>query len=184
MMVTVTVFDQPYPLVSLEEAKVALGEYSDDRNVLISGLIMAAQGEIDGPKGWLGISVAVQGLEYVADDFSAPILLSYGPVIDPVEVYYLDPDGVEQVISSSGFTVTSSGEVKLAAGASWPAVSSSGEAVRVRYYAGISDTFDPRIEMLKTAIILHVRMTLDGVERESARRALESIVRPMWVPVC
>lgn len=184
MMVTVTVFDQPYPLVSLEEAKVALGEYSDDRNALISGLIMAAQGEMDGPKGWLGMSVAVQGLEYVAADFSVPIVLPYGPVVDPVEVYYLDPDGAEQALSSSAFMVTSKGEVKLASGASWPAVSSQGEAVRVRYYAGISDTFDPRIEMLKAAIILHVRMTLDGVDRELARRALESIVRPMWVPVC
>lgn len=184
MMVTVTVFDQPYPLVSLEEAKVALGEYSGDRDVLISGLIMAAQGEMDGPKGWLGMSVAVQGLEYIADDFSAPIVLPYGPVIDPVEVYYLDPDGAEQAISSSAFMVTSKGEVKLSNGASWPAVSSSDDAVRIRYYAGISDTFDPRIAMMKTAIILHVRMTLDGVDREPARRALESIVRPMWVPVC
>jgi len=181
---SVTVFDQPYPLVSLEDAKTALGEYSDDRNALISGLIMAAQGEMDGPKGWLGMCIAEQGLEYVVDDFEDPIILPYGPVGESIEILYVDKDGAEQVIPSTDFTVSTTGEIKLVSGASWPSVSSEGEAVRVRYYAGISDAFDPRIEMLKAAILLHVRMMIDGVEREAARNAMESIVRPLWVPTC
>lgn len=181
---TVTVFDQPYPLVDLESAKVALGEYSDDRNVLISGLILAAQGEMDGPNGWLGMCVARQGLEYVVDDFSETIALPFGPVIEPVEVYYRDVDGAERVLPSSDYSVSAQGELRLASGARWPSVSSIVDAVRIRYYAGIADTFDPRIEMLKTAILMHVRMTLDGVEAEASRRALESIVRPMWVARC
>ena len=183
-MATVTVFDQPYPLVTLDEVKVGLGEDGNDRNLLIDGMIMAAQGELDGPKGWLGISVAVQGLEYGTDDFSAAICLPYGPVIDPVEIFYLDEDGAEQVLASSVYQVKPTGKIVLAPSQTWPAVYADEDAVRVRYYAGIPDTFDPRIAVMKTAIILHVRMTMDGVDRESSRKAIESLVRTLWVPTC
>lgn len=183
-MATVTVFDQPYPLVTLDEVKVALGEDSDDRNILIDGMLLAAQAELDGPKGWLGISVAPQGIEYVADDFICPLVLPAGPVIGPVEIFYTDADGAEQVVAAAGYEVLSGGEIVLASGAAWPSPASRREAVRVRYYAGISDPFDPRIALMKTAIILHVRMTLDGVERDSSRRAIESLVRPLWRARC
>jgi hypothetical protein len=183
-MPVVSVFDQPYALVTLEEAKVALGEDGDARNALIDGLILAAQGELDGPKGWVGISVAVQGIEYVADDFTCPIVLPAGPVTGQVEVFYLDADGVEQLLDVSVYQVALDGKLTLTSGESWPTIQDTPGAVRVQYYAGIIDQFDPRIAMMKTAIILHVRMTLDGVEREASRRAIESIVRPLWVPTC
>jgi hypothetical protein len=175
----VTVFDQPYPLVTLEEAKIGLGEDGDYRNAMIDGLIMAAQGEMDGPRGWLGMSVAVQGMEYTADDFSEPICLPYGPVTGAVEIYYLDSDDVEQVVDPATYTVSEGGSVALVSGETWP----TGSMVRVRYYAGITDSFDPRVQIMKTAIILHVRMTMDGHEPEQSRKAIESIVRPMWRPV-
>lgn len=180
----VSVFDQPYPLVSLDEAKIALGEYSDDRNILIDGMIMAAQGEMDGPNGWLGMCVAMQGLEYVLDGLTGSIDLPFGPAVGPVEIYYLDGDGVEQPVSSSTYRLLPGGRIVLADGASWPAVSGQEGAVRVRYYAGIDDAFDPRIQMMKTAIMLHTRMTLDGIDEPNVRRAMESIVRPLWVVRC
>lgn len=183
-MASVSVFDQPYPLVTLEEAKVGLGEDGDHRNVLINGMILAAQGEMDGPKGWLGMSVAVQGLEYTVDDFSEPICLPYGPLIDPIEIYYLDEDGIEQVLDTASYRVLASGKVVLANGATWPAVYDQEGAVRINYFAGIEDEFDPRIAIMKTAIIMHVRMTLDGVEPEASRRAIQSIVSPLWVARC
>lgn len=183
-MASVTVFDQPYPLVTLEEAKVGLGEDGDHRNVLITGMILAAQGEMDGPTGWLGMSVAVQGLEYTADDFSEPICLPYGPLIDPIEIYYLDEDGAEQVVDASTYRVLSNGKVVLNAGATWPAVYDQEGAVRINYFAGIEDTSDPRVAIMKTAIIMHVRMTLDGVEPEMSRKAIQSIVAPLWVARC
>lgn len=183
-MATVSVFDQPYPLVTLEEVKVALGEDGDARNVLIDAFILAAQGELDGPKGWLGISVAGQGIEYIADDFTCPIILPYGPVTGQVQVFYLDSDGAEQLLDASVYQVAIDGKLTLVSGESWPTVQDTAGAVRIQYYAGITDQFDPRIAMMKTAIILHVRMTLDGVEREASRRAIESIVRPLWVPTC
>jgi hypothetical protein len=147
-------------------------------------LILAAQGELDGPKGWVGISVAEQGIEYVTDDFTCPIVLPAGPVTGQVEVFYLDADGVEQVLDASVYQVAESGKLTLASGESWPSVQDTSGAVRIQYYAGIVDQFDPRIAMMKTAIKLHVRMTMDGVDREASRRAIESIVRPLWVPTC
>lgn len=179
-----TVFDHPYPLVTLDEVKIGLGEDGDYRNTLIDGMILAAQGEMDGPKGWLGISVAEQGIEYTADDFCNPIRLPAGPVIDPVEVYYLDADGVEQTLDAETYNVLSSGEIVLASGQTWPTILSRQHAVRVRYYAGITDSFDPRIAIMKTAIILHVRMTLDGVDRAESRKAIERIVAPLWAATC
>ncbi|GAB5642342.1 hypothetical protein JMUB7488_28400 [Staphylococcus aureus] len=56
--------------------------------------------------------------------------------------------------------------------------------MRIHYSAGIADSFDPRIEIMKTAIIMHVRMTLDGVEPENSRKAIQSIVAPLWVARC
>lgn len=183
-MASVSVFEQPYPLVTLEEAKVGLGEDSDHRNALISGMILAAQGEMDGPSGWLGMSVAVQGLEYTADDFSEPIELPYGPLLDPVEIFYLDESGIEQALDPSIYRLRPNGRIVLAPGAIWPAVYDEDGAVRINYFAGIEDQFDPRIAIMKTAIIMHVRMTLDGVDPENSRRAIQSIVAPLWVARC
>ncbi len=183
-MASVSVFEQAFPLVTLEEAKVGLGEDGDHRNALISGMILAAQGEMDGPTGWLGMSVAVQGLAYTVDDFSKPICLPYGPVIEPVEIYYFDGDGVEQLLDDTVYRVLPDGSISLAPGASWPAVYEHDGSVRIHYYAGIDDEFDPRIAILKTAIIMHVRMTLDGVEPENSRKAIQGIVAPLWVARC
>jgi hypothetical protein len=101
-------------------------------------------------------------------------------VTGQVEIYYLDSDGAEQIVDNTIYSVSELGKVELLSGQSWP----EGDTVRVRYYAGITDSFDPRIQMMKTAIILHVRMTMDGVERESCRKAIESLVRPLWDPPC
>lgn len=183
-MATVTIFDAPYPLVSLDEAKVALGESGNDRNTLISGLIMAAQSEMDGPKGWLGMSVAEQGIEYVADSFDDTITLPYGPIVGDPIVYYLDADGVEQIVDDSTYQVLADGSLSLLSEQEWPATLDQSAAVRIRYYVGIEDAFDPRIDQLKTAIIMHVRMTLDMVAPEAHRRAIESLVRSLWVARC
>jgi hypothetical protein len=177
-----TIIDPPYPLVTLEEAKVALGESGDDRDGLIGGLILAAQSELDGPLGWVGISVAEQGVEYRVDDFSCPIALP-GPIIGAVDITYLDADGAQQSLDPGVYEVLSDGRVVLVSGQSWPTLYQQAEAVRFAYYAGIADPNDPRIAQMKTAIILHVRMTLDGIDAEAARRAIEALVRSMWVPV-
>lgn len=179
----VTVTDPPYPLVALDEAKVALGESGTDRDALIEGLIMAAQSEMEGPKGWVGTVVAEQGLEVRVDTFDdSPIILP-GPIASAVVITYLDADGAEQELDDTVYAVMTDGTVVLVDGQEWPTLFDQSEAVRFAYTAGITDSFDPRIQQMKTAIIMHVRMTLDMVDPDKVRKAIESLVRSMWVPV-
>lgn len=183
MIVTIVSF--PDMLVSLEEAKVALGESGTDRDDLIEGLILAAQSELDGPKGWVGISVAQQGVEVRFDTFEeCPLRLPGGPIIGDVAVSYLDADGSSQVLDTDDYEVLPDGSLILVDGATWPTLADQSGAITAAYTVGMVEGEEAqRISLMKTAIKLHVRMTLDGVEPEISRRAIESLVRSLWVPV-
>jgi hypothetical protein len=177
----ITVTTQPQPLVTLEEAKVALGESGSDRDELIETLILAAQAELDGPKGWVGISVAQQTVEVAFDRFSSFMSLPAGPIIEPVTVTYLDSDGAEQTLDEEVYALLTSGRLVLVPDQSWPSTYSRAEAVTVAYDVGIEDEADPRIALMKTAIIMHVRMTLDHEEPEKRRDTINWLVSPMKV---
>lgn len=180
----IVITTQPEPLVTVEEAKVALGESGNDRNSLIEGMILAAQAELDGPKGWVGISVAAQSVEARFDSFDGPIRLIGGPIVSEIVVTYLDSNGDSVELDAASYVLQFDGTVSPAAGLSWPTVYDEADACRIAYDVGIEDTSDPRFALMRTAIILHVRMTLDGIEPDKARKAIEALVRPMWVPVC
>lgn len=183
MQVVITSF--PDMLVSLEEAKVAIGESGTDRDDFIEGLILAAQAELDGPKGWVGISVAQQGVEVRFDTFEElPLKLPGGPIIGDVVITYLDGDGASTILDSDDYTVLPDGSLILVDGASWPTIADQAGAIAAAYTVGMVEGEEPqRIALMKTAIKLHVRMTLDGVDPEISRRAIESLVRSLWVPV-
>lgn len=177
----ITVTTQPEPLVTLDEAKVALGESGSDRDEFITGLILAAQAELDGPKGWVGISVAQQTVEVHFDRFCDSMALPAGPIVEPVTVTYLDSDGAEQTLSDTIYTLLTDGRLVRTPNESWPNTYSRDEAVIVSYDVGIEDEADPRIELMKTAIILHVRMTLDHEEPERRRETINWLVSPLKV---
>lgn len=181
----VVIVSYPEMLVSLDEAKVALGESGTDRDNLIEGLILAAQAELDGPKGWVGISVAQQGVEVRFDTFEElPLKLPGGPIIGDVVVTYLDGDSASTVLDSDDYAVLPDGSLILADGATWPALADQAGAITAAYTVGMVEGEEPqRIALMKTAIKLHVRMTLDGVDPEISRRAIESLVRSLWAPV-
>lgn len=182
MQITITSF--PDMLVSLEEAKVAVGESGTDRDDFIEGLILAAQSELDGPKGWVGITVAQQGVEVRFDTFDDTPLRLPGPIIGYVVLSYLDADGASTVLDSDDYAVLPDGSLVLADGATWPTLADQSGAVSAAYTAGMVEGEDAqRIALMKTAIKMHVRMTLDGVDMENSRRAIESLVRSLWVPV-
>ena len=44
---------------------------------------------------------------------------------------------------------------------------------------GIEDANDPRIALMKTAIILHVKMTLDHEDTEKRRETINWLVQPL-----
>lgn len=177
----ITVTTQPEPLVSLEEAKVALGESGSDRDELITSLILAAQAELEGPKGWVGISVARQTVEVRFDRFAEPMRLPAGPIIEPVTVTYLDTDGAEQTLSDTIYTLLTDGRLVRTPNESWPSTYSRDEAVTVSYDVGIEDEADPRIALMKTAIILHVRMTLDHEDADKRRETINWLISPLKV---
>lgn len=180
---SVRVTTQPALLVTVEEAKVALGESGTGRNDLIEGLLYAAQAELDGPLGWVGITVAPQSIEVRADAFDDPVVTLPGPIDGDVVVTYLDGDAASQTLDTDVYAVMTDGRVVLVDGQSWPTLFDQSEAARFAYDAGITDEDDPRIRQMKTAIIMHVRMTLDMVEPDKVRKAIEALVKSMWVPV-
>jgi hypothetical protein len=177
----ITVTTQPEPLVTLDEAKIALGESGSDKDELITGLILAAQAELDGPKGWVGISVAPQTVEVHFDRFCDSMPLPAGPIVGPVTVTYLDSDGVEQTLADETYTLLSDGRLVRTPSESWPSTYSRDEAVTAAYDVGIEDAADPRIALMKTAIILHVRMTLDHADVDKRRETINWLVAPLKV---
>lgn len=177
----ITVLTQPQPLVDVEEAKLALGFLgTTDRDSMIEGLILAAQAELDGPTGWVGISVAEQQVELRLDAFCSTIQLPYGPVAGVGSVNYLDDDGTEQTADGALYDVLTD-SIVLVDGESWPESYGQAEAVRITYDVGIADADDPRIALMKTAIILHVKMTMDMEDVENRRKVLRWITAPLRV---
>jgi hypothetical protein len=179
--VKITVLTQPEPLVDVEEAKLALGfQGTSDRDEMIEGLILAAQAELDGPTGWVGISVAEHQVELRLDMFTSTINLPYGPVVGVGSVDYLDDEGAEQTAGAELYDVLTD-SIVLIDGESWPESYGQAEAVRITYDVGISDENDPRVSLMKAAIIMHVKMTMDMEDVEARRKAIKAITAPLRV---
>jgi len=176
-----TVLSQPAPLVDVEESKLDLGlTGTSDRDAQIEGLILAAQAELDGPTGWVGVSIAEQSVELRLDAFDSPMALPYGPVTGVGGIQYLDEDGAEQTIDGSVYDVLS-GSVVLVDGKSWPEVLGQAEAVRITYDVGISDDTDQRVNLMKAAIRMHVKMTFDMDDVATRRRAIRDLTQSLRV---
>jgi hypothetical protein len=184
--VKIVITSQPAPLLTSADdiVRQSLALDGTDKDDLVDGLLLAAQAELDGPLGWVGISVAEQSVEVRVDDFVCPIRLPGGPILDHIIVTYLaSADGSVTTLDESGYALLTDGTLQLASGQTWPALYSQGEAVRIAYDVGIEDPDDPRIRLMKTAIIMHAKMTLDFDDPDTRRRTIESLVRSMWVPV-
>jgi len=180
MRIVITI--PPQPLVELDEMKVVLGESGNDRDLLIQGLIMAGQSYLDGPKSITGFTVAEQSVEVYYDNFDADIYLPGVTIIDPISnIQYLDTDGALQVLTSDYYALQADGRLALVSGQTWPTVSTTGDGVVATYDLGITDDGDPRIEQMRTAIMMHVKMTLDMADPDLYKRVIEGLVRPLWV---
>lgn len=178
-----TIVIPPDPLVDLEDVKVAIGESGTDRDALIETLLLAAQSELDGPNGWVGICAAQQMVSVKASSFDCPAIRLPGRPVVSATVLYLDEDGAEQTLGGADYVIGADGTLSLTDGANWPTLADQDDTITVTYEVGIDDPDDPRHSLMRTAIILHVRMTLDGVDPDVSRKAIESLVRSMWVPV-
>ncbi|TPN43213.1 head-tail connector protein [Mesorhizobium sp. B1-1-7] len=158
----VVVITPPSPVVSLNEAKARLNVDFDDDNSLITALIAAVQGNIDGPAGWLGRSIGVQTLEMRRASFCGfndfhhhegeCISLRCPPVKQIVSVKYFDADGVDTTADDTSYRIVGEDQLAPVYGQRWPTARLDHDSVRIRYIAG----YDAVPEPIKAAIMLHV----------------------------
>lgn len=147
----VFVVTPPAPVVTVEEARTHLKVEHNDEDTLITDMIAAATGHIDGPDGWLGRALGVQTLEARCEVFRDAMPLPYPPIVDIVSVKHLDAEGVERTVLASDYEVRGS-LIGLAFGRRWPSVGCHPEAVSVRYRAGYAAVPAP----IKAAILMMV----------------------------
>ncbi|UJW87966.1 hypothetical protein [Devosia sp. SL43] len=172
------VITQPSLLVTLSEVKTALGESSTDRDAMITTALRAAQAELDGPSGRVGMVVASTTVEQRSPGFDDPIVLSAVPVTSVTTIKYLDTAGVEQTLSAGSYTVLSDGRIELNPGYSWPGLYADEEAVRIRFVAGMA-AGDIRIDLMKAAIIMHVKMTIDMADPAVYQNTIRNLLVPL-----
>ena len=133
-MSRVSVISGPAAAVSAADAKAAGVFSSDDADALVTLMLAAAQGTIDGPDGWLGRAVGLQTLELsTAGDLGCVrwpdrIKLPYIPIRSITSVKSVATDGTETTIDPSGYSLA--GDVVTFADPL------SRNALRIRYVAG------------------------------------------------
>ncbi len=143
--------------VTQAEAKAHMHVDGTDDDALITRLIKAATGHIDGPDGWLGRSLVSQTLELVYDTFPCgPLKIPYPPLISVESVKYIDPTtGLSTTFGAVNYEVDTDsqpGWIALARGATWPTPLDTINAVRVRYTAGYTSVPEP----IRHAILIMV----------------------------
>lgn len=133
----VVVIAEPQEILPVSDAKEHLAIDASDTHDdgKIEAYVAAATAHVDGPAGWLGRSLGKQTLELRRCGFPTWIDLQYGPVLSVLSVKYDDPDGAEQTLDPSLYSVYG-GIISRAQGSSWPAVRAGLESVRIQYEAG------------------------------------------------
>lgn len=147
----------PPAIVSLDEAKAHLNVDFDDDNNLITAMVAAVQGNIDGPAGWLGRSIGIQTLElrrasFCGFDEGECISLRCPPVKQIVSVKYFNADGVDTTADESTYRIVGQDSLAPIYGKSWPSARLDHESVRIQYIAGYDEVPEP----IKAAMLLHV----------------------------
>lgn len=120
----------PARVLTLAETKQHLRvEYGEDDD-LITALMDAAQGQIDGPDGWLGRALGVQSIEVQGIGPAGPIALPYPPIQTVVSV----SDDRLVALDPSAYGLAR-GIVTLNSGQPWP-WAAGGLGGTVRFTAG------------------------------------------------
>lgn len=137
----VVAIEPPEPIVTWDEAKVHLRLDDDEEKTFVESLIAAAQGNIDGPNGWLGRSIGVQTLELRSTGLCSPIVtLPFPPVLSIVSA---SVDG--QAVDIGGYEA---GDPDF----EFPEPLSDADDIRIQYRAGYETVPAP----IKAAVLLMV----------------------------
>src|SRR5690606_9438636 len=89
--------------VTLAEAKLHLRVDHDDEDALISNLIQAATGHLDGWTGILGHCLVEQVWRQDHDRFARELVIPLGPVLSVQTVTWRDPAGLLNTVPSTAY---------------------------------------------------------------------------------
>ncbi len=137
--------------IDLAYVKTNLKVEHDEDDVALTSFINAAIDYADGAGGYLGRALVDQTWDLYLDAFPVnQIEMPLPPLIEVLGVFYLDGAGAEQEMDASGYVVDSfsdPGRIVLTANGSWPTLSATTNAVRVRFRAGYVDaTTSPAVD--------------------------------------
>lgn len=146
--------------VSLDEAKAHLRVTGAAEDTLISGLIDAVTGHLDGWSGILGRALVTQSWRRDFSDFPAGdwLRLPLTPVT-AVSVDYYDEGGVQQTLSSSLYRlhVDAIGPyISLVDGEAWPAADTRDDAVQVTAVCGYGSAGSDIPQAIRQAMLLAI----------------------------
>lgn len=183
---TVTVVTAPADLVTAANAKAWQPVFAADEDARVTALLQAAQSAIEPPNSWVGRAFGVQTLEARRYDWpTRDLRLPFPPLRSVTSVKYDDVNGVEQTLDPSLYMVfggsSSQSGIILKSGASWPALASRADAIRVRFVAGY-DAGDPQLLPVKQAIVLaasHLR-SLGTQDLALRTREIEGVGSRTW----
>lgn len=147
----ITVITPPQPFVT--PADIPGSHAADDP--VITAMIAAAVGEIDGPYGWLRRSIGKQTLEISGFWQNWCVDLPLPPIIRVVSAHFTDTAGVETVIDTASYFKRRE-SIVFTQGAPFFRHCTS---LRVRYEAGFSeeDGTGPIPPQVKQAVIMAVQ---------------------------
>lgn len=156
--------------VTLAEAKLACrfdaSDLDSDITAMIQDATRLAEHEI-------GQCLMPQTWELTLDAFPPIVRLTRVPVASVTSVQYVDPDGLLQTLSPSGYTLDASnsfGPACLAPiyGTIWPATRNQANAIAVRFSAGYANAASVPSH-LKRQVKIFVAMLLDDPAQLSDR---------------
>jgi uncharacterized phiE125 gp8 family phage protein len=152
--------DPPATLpVSLEELKGHAHIDGIIEDARIADFLRTATAKLDGREGLLGRCLITQSWGLTLNGFSREITLPLPPCQAVLEIRYVDPAGVVQILAPDAYQVFGLGDanpaqIQPAFGGAFPATWCAAESVVVQFRAGYGDAEDVP-EPLRTAIKMH-----------------------------
>lgn len=127
------------PAVSLEEAKAQLRITDDLENDIIERAVLAVQGLLEPPDGWLGRALTQSQYRLELPCLADEIVLPAPPLVQVDTVQYRASDGSLNTVSDDLYRVTDGDQARIvrAEGKSWPTIGSDApDAVVIEFTAG------------------------------------------------
>ena len=177
--------------VSLAEAKAHLRVTHTDDDAYITALIDAATRHLDGRHGTLNRALITQSWKLKIDRFPVfcghegwpyAIELPFPPLLSVASVKYLDPNGAEQTLANTEYTVETSqfvGRILIGYGKSWPAIQCVPGAVRIDFTAGFGPASTDVPMPIRQAMLMFIAHLYEirSIDADMPR-AIDALVAP------